>query len=198
MYGYGMISFYIWLILLSDPLSCGYSNCPSVIRPTWKPGWGSACRLSINATDVYKAVVKGECFFRCFERFTTFSVRMSSGRRSSSRSGIALCQIFQKSVKKQWNQSGCWKLSMYLSTHHSVNFWNIVDRTWTPVVGSTHCHQLHFSSFSVSHSCHPDCCHVTAVSKIRLLLHRFNDAVTLPIGEIRSLETDAIFLIALL
>ena len=63
MYGYDMISFYIWLILLSDPLSCGYSNCPSVIRPTWKPGWGSACRLSINATDVYKAVVKGECFF---------------------------------------------------------------------------------------------------------------------------------------
>ena len=63
MYGYGMVSFYIWLILLSDPLSCGYSNCPSVIRPTWKPGWGSACRLSIDATDVYNAVVKGSLPF---------------------------------------------------------------------------------------------------------------------------------------
>ena len=84
-------------------MSCGYSNCPSEIRPTWKPGSGSACRY---APFHVKLIPCGN--FRIFHGITTSSVQIPNGRRSRRRRGITLDDLNKvQCIHKSWKESIC-------------------------------------------------------------------------------------------
>ena len=89
----------------SHPLSSGYSNCPSEIRPTWKPGSGSACRYApfhLSSDNFYISLL-------CIRHgFTTSSVQIPSGRRSRRRRGITLDDLNKvQCIHKSWKESIC-------------------------------------------------------------------------------------------